>query len=151
MLGKDSSNLNDTKEEIMSDTTTRTLPRWIVIYAWFMVLVPLAIAAVTVFSPESLFPDLDESALALDGPTGAYAIRNFSAAFAMAFALFRRSPQMLLVMFVLRLATDVPDFIVAVNGGAAVFPFILLMIVVFWGPSAWAVRALWSNFESTRP
>lgn len=128
----------------MSDTSTTTVPRWIVSYGWLMVLVPVAIALMTVFSPETLFSELDEDALSIDGPVGAYAIRNFAAGIAMAFALYRRSPAMLLVMFVMRLATDIPDFLLVVGGGASVFPFIVIMIVVFWGPSALAARHLWS-------
>ena len=131
----------------MSDTTTPTVPRWIVSYGWLMALVPIAIALMTVFSPETLFSELDEDGLELDGPVGAYAIRNFAAGIAMAFALYRRSPAMLLVIFVMRLATDVPDFLFAIGGGASVFPFIVLMIVVFWAPSALAVRHLWSSAE----
>lgn len=129
---------------ILSETKTSTFDRWIWIYGiGVMVSIPLVIGIFTIFRAMDSGLTTD-----LGGALAAYAFRNIAAGLATAFALYRRSENMMLVMFVTRLLTDVPDFLGIVASGMAegllIIPILLVMIVIFWAPSAYSIRTLWS-------
>lgn len=125
----------------MSETTTPKLPRWIVIYGFaVMFLAPFSFSLVAFFNPDMMPFDLGGGAA-----VELYAIRNMAAALVTLFALYRRSASMMLLMFVQRLLTDGPDFVSTLSGGeGSILPMLLVMTVVFFGPSIWGIRTLWS-------
>ena len=127
----------------MSETTTRKLPRWIMIYGFaVMFLAPFGFALVAFFNPEMMPFDLGGGAA-----VELYAIRNMAAALVTLFALFRRSASMMLLMFIQRLLTEVPDYLTSLSEQGFSIGFLLIVIVVFVGPDIWGIRTLWSAKE----
>ncbi len=132
----------------MTETTTRTLPRWIWIYAIVvMIIMNLGLAVVLLVSPRALPPELSGS-LVFGGPFGLLGLlvaRYLATALATAFALYRRSASMMLLLFMIRLLTDIPDYTVSVISGDYLFPFVLFLIFVYWVPCVWGIRTLWRS------
>ena len=125
----------------MSATTTRRLPLWIVIYAIvFMVLVPIIFGLINFFNPELV----DAGSRGYTGM--AYGIRNIAIGLATIFALYYHSRSMMLLMFVQRLLIDVFNLYRSISTGKPLFALIMIPII-FWVPSIWGIRTLWSSKE----
>lgn len=124
----------------MFETNSPSLPRWIVIYAVVvMIITSLALAVVLLVSPRTLLPELSGT-LVFGGPQGLLGLhvaRYFAFAMATSFALYRRSASMMLLMFMIRLLTDVPDYTISVISGDYQFPFVILLILIYWVPTVW--------------
>ena len=120
------------------------IPVWIMIWGFFMALIPLGFGLLGYFNADSFFAGaLTTSGSAIfGGPAGAYVGRNMAAGITTFFALSQRSASMLILAFVLRIVTDVFDLLNATIGGTLngtlVFFAALLM-----GGSAFAIFKLW--------
>lgn len=125
-------------ENIMNERTDK-FPRWVWIYSILvMVFIPLALGLVTVISPESMPFDLS------GGGAQAYGIRNITAGLATIFALYRLSRSMMLVMFVMRLLTDIGDYVGTLGQDGFNMGFLVMMTIVFWTGAIFGIRAFWS-------
>lgn len=130
----------------MSETTTRTLPQWIRIYAiGVIIILSLVLAFVLIISPETLPLQLAGS-YEYDGPIGllgTHVAKYFATAVATAYALYHRSLSMMLLLFVIRLATDLPDLLL--SGSYGYFPphLIMFLLFVYWVPSVLGIHSLW--------
>ena len=122
----------------MSETNGK-FPTWVWIYGILvMVIAPIALGLMFLLNPEGI-PGNEGGAAAV----APYAIRNITAGLATIFALYYRSRSMMLVMFVMRLLTDIGDYVGALIGMGFSFPFLLIMIVVFWTGAVFGIRAFW--------
>ncbi len=122
----------------MSETTGK-FPVWVWIYGILvMTLIPIGLGLVTVFSPESMPFDVS------GGGAEAYGIRNITAGLATIFALSRGSRRMMLVMFVMRLLTDIGDYLGSFSEQGFSIGFLLIMVVVFWAGAVFGIRAFWT-------
>ena len=116
------------------------------------IILSLGLAVVLLANPRALPPELSGS-LEFGGPFGLLGLlvaRNIATALATIFALYRRSASMLLLLFMIRLLFDIPEYAVRVISGDYLFPFVLFLIVVYWVPSAWGVRTLWHADDRTK-
>ena len=136
---------NMRSESIMTETTTSTLPRWIWIYAnVVMVFIDLSLVLGLIVSPGSIFPELAGENLLL-GPAKIFVIMNLASVLATIFVLYRRSASMILLLFMIRLLTNIPDYTFSVISGDPLFPFVLFLIFVYWVPCVWGIRTLWRS------
>ena len=136
----------------MSETTIRPLPKWIWVYGVVvMIIMSLGIAVVLLVGPGALPPELSGS-LVFGGPFGLLGLnvaRHLATALAAAFALYRRSANMMLLLFMIRILFDIPEYTFSVISGDYLFPFVLFLIFVYWVPSVWGVRTLWHTADFT--
>ena len=129
------------------------IPAWIKFYTVFTILGALCLSGAAMVFPTLLFPALDATPQQMV-PIGLYAIRNFAVAVALAFALYRRSIQMLLVLFLFRFIVDILDFVHFVYFGYGYESFwgMCLMVAAFllilWLPLAFALRWLFKAAKS---
>ena len=94
----------------MTETPTSTLPRWIWIYGIVvMIIMNLGLAVVLLVSPRALPPELSGN-LVFGGPLGLLVARYFATVLATIFVLYRRSASMILLLFMIRLLTNIPDY-----------------------------------------
>jgi hypothetical protein len=135
-----------------SPVKKQTLPAWLLLYSLLISLIPIGLGLMGYLNPLGQFSDLagDTAALSLGGPLGLFIARNVATGVATGFALYRRSPDMLLVMFVLRLVTDVLDFTHLLISGEALFPAIALWAFAFWAPTLVGIWTLWP-MTTSRP
>ena len=114
----------------MSETTIRPLPKWIWIYGVVvMIIMSLGIAVVLLVSPGALPPELSSS-LVFGGPFGLLGLnvaRHLATALAAAFALYRRSANMMLLLFMIRILFDIPEYTFSVISGDYLFPFVPIL------------------------
>lgn len=83
------------------------------------------------------------------GLLGLNVARHLATALAAAFALYRRSANMMLLLFMIRILFDIPEYTFSVISGDYLFPFVLFLIFVYWVPSVWGVRTLWHTENFT--
>ncbi len=133
------------KDSTASETTTDTIPRWIWIYSiGIMILVGLGFAGMLAVNPGEVFPELAGKNILME-PARVFVIMNLATAVATIIELYRGSASMLLLLFMLMLLGDLPDYAFSVFfSGDYLFPFVLFLIFANWLPSAWGIRTLWS-------
>ena len=129
-------------------TTTRTLPLWIWIYAiGVMIIFSLSFSIALIVIPGDVFPELAGKNI-LEEPAKIFVYMNLVNVFATAFALYRRSASMIMLLFMIRLLTDLVDYSLSIIlARDYLFPFVFFLLFVFWLPSAWGIRTLWSSRE----
>ena len=137
----------------MSETTTDKIPTWVWVYGvLFMTGVPIFFGSVTLINADMLFPGMAGTPAA-----ELYGVRNITAGLVGMFALYRRSQSMLLLVFILRLTTDLIDQIVSLDklielhtalsisiGNVGSTIVITLWSVGMLGGAAWGIRTFWS-------
>ena len=135
------------KLEIPQVTNKLKIPRWVIGYAIFQLTLAILFATMAYVNRSFQFPELVGNEDALFA-IGLFANRNFGVAVAMIVALFLRDRNMLLAMFLVRFATDVFDFLLAVFGlgvespGALIGQFVFFSLIL-WIPELLAIRTLW--------
>lgn len=124
-----------------------SIPKWIF---WFGIIVmigsPLYYSIMTLMGP-----DIGTQTLA-DGSTietglFKYAVRNFAAVAITAFALYKRSAGMLLVVFIMRYFTEAGDLLDAYLFGnldsTSMLSYAAMMVFLAFIPYTIAIRQLW--------
>ena len=109
-----------------------------------MVFIDLSLVLGLLVSPGSIFPELAGENLLL-GPAKIFVIMNLASVLATIFVLYRRSASMLLLLLMIRLLTNIPDYTFSVISGDPLFPFVLFLIFIYWVPCVWGIRALWRS------
>ncbi len=128
---------------ISASASRAILPKWITIYAVvIMVGVSMGLPIMLLIDPGEVFPELAGVNI-LAHPTKLFVIMNMTGALAAAFVLYFRSASMMLLLFMIQLLTDIPDYIFSVISGDYLFPFVFFLIFVNWLPSIFGVRSLW--------
>ena len=114
-------------------------------------IISLSLAVMLLANPKALPVEVTQD-LVLGGPLGLFGLliaHYFAIAVATTFALYRRSANMLLILFSLVLLAGIPDVILSLIYGDYSFKVVLFLVCVYWIPSAWAIRTLWSAKDST--
>lgn len=123
------------------------IPTWIL---WFGVIVmigaPLANSVMTLMGP-----GLGTVTLADGSQTGTglfkYAVRNIAAVVITAFALYRRSAAMLILVFIMRFVTEAGDLadglLFGEMGASGIAGYTAAMIFLAFIPYSIAIRQLW--------
>jgi len=89
------------------------IPTWIYIWAFLMALLPTVFSLIVYFYPQGMFGEEVASTgnAIFAGAIGLYAARNVAEAVVTYYAIFKRSVDMLILAFMLRIVTDVFDTI----------------------------------------
>ena len=112
------------------------IPRWPKIYLGIVSVLALLFSAMGYFNPDMQFGTWEAlgatGALSLSGPLGLYLSRNIATGLIGLFAIWRQSADMIIVALLLRLFTELFDFIHALVSGVGVdgivFPGVMLII-----------------------
>ena len=125
------------------------IPRWIIGYAILQLTLAVLFATMAYVNRGFQFPELVGNQDAFFA-IGLFANRNFGVAIALIVALFLRDRNMLLAIFLVRFATDVFDFLLAVLGlgvdsAGALVSQLIFFALILWIPEILAIRALWSK------
>lgn len=125
------------------------IPRWVIGYAILQLTLAVLFATMAYVNRSFQFPDLVGNQDALFA-IGLFANRNFGVAIALVIALFLRDRNMLLAIFLVRFATDVFDFLLAVLGlgvdsAGALVGQLIFFALILWIPEILAIRALWKK------
>lgn len=122
----------------------KKIPLWILIYVSIMTVLPVLFTIMALVKPEAMFAQFagNTAALAIMGPLGLYLSRNIATAVVSGYAVIKQSAQMLFLVLLLRLVTDAIDFFVLYGLAGLLTPFILIWIVIFWGPTIIGMMSL---------
>ena len=110
-----------------------TIPKWIIIYAWFITIMTIVFTIVGFLMPDihAISPDYTGE---IDGPLRLYLSRNIGIVVLYLFALFSERFIVFKAVFILRAVIDLTDFFQEIMQGnffAMIIPLILLIIDVF--------------------
>lgn len=123
------------------------IPAWIFWYGIIIVIgAPLFYAIMHLMGPDLGMKTLADGSL-FDTGIFKYAVRNIAAAAIAAFALYKRSAPMLLIVFLMRFITESGDLLDAFLFGAldtkSMFSYAAMMVFIALIPYALAIRKLW--------
>ena len=122
------------------------IPRWIIAYAIFQLILAVAFGLMAYVNRGFQFPELVGNADATF-PIGLFANRNFGVAVGFVVALLLQNRTMLLTVFIIRLATDIFDFLLAlglgIDGIGALIGILVFFGLVLWIPEVLSIRSLW--------
>ncbi len=129
---------------------TKKIHWWIIAYAIFQLLLAVGFGIMAYVNRGFQFPELVGN-IDANFPIGLFANRNLGVAVALIAALVLRNRLMLLTIFVVRLATDTFDFLMALSNGVEGIGQVVIMLVFFglilWIPEILAIHSLWRNRE----
>lgn len=123
------------------------ISRWIIGYAILQLILALLFGLMAYFNRGGQFPELVGN-VAATFPIGLFANRNLGVAVALIIALVLRNRPMLITLFIIRFATDVFDFLLAIFGigigsaGELAMQFVFFGLIL-WIPELLSIRALW--------
>lgn len=123
------------------------ISRWIIGYAILQLVLAVLFGAMAYINRSAQFPELVDNAAALF-PIGLFANRNLGVSVALIAALLLRNRAMLLTIFVIRFATDVFDFFLAIfgigiEGVSGLIAQLIFFALILWLPELLSIRALW--------
>ena len=140
-----------TEDRLTNESATSSsgdpIPTWIM---WFglivMVGAPLAYAMMTFMGPDLGVVTLADGSQAETG-LFKYAVRNVAAVAVTGFALYKRSAAMLLLVFLMRFATEAGDLLNGLLFGnldaAGIAGLVGMMVLLAFVPYAIAIKQLW--------
>lgn len=121
---------------------------WVIGYAIFSLGLAILFGALAYLNRGFQFPELIGNPAAFF-PIGLFANRNLAVAVAFIVALILRNRSMLLILFIIRFATDLFDFIMSlvngVEGIGAIFGTLLFFGLLLWVPELLSIRWLWRS------
>ncbi|MEM8861531.1 MAG: hypothetical protein AAGD96_24675 [Chloroflexota bacterium] len=125
------------------------IPRWVYAYAILQLVLALLFGIMAYVNRGFQFPELVGNAAALF-PIGLFANRNLGVSVALITGLAVRSRKILLAVFIIRLATDLFDFLLSafgtgIEGIGAWIGTLVFFGAILWIPELLAVRSLWGN------
>lgn len=122
----------------MTNTSIKTVPKWIIIYLWVTAIITLGASLAGYFKPDALLGDWEALAaagsLSLAGPLGLFVSRNMATAAVTIFALVKNNSAMIKIVLLLRIVSDGLDFvhnILADNMPVAIMGGIMFLIEIF--------------------
>jgi len=122
----------------MTNESTSTTPKWIIIYLWITAFITLGASLAGYFKPDALLGTWEAlpaaGALSLAGPLGLFVSRNMATAVVTIFALIRNNASMIKLVLLLRIVSDGLDLvnnIIAGNMPVAIMGGIMCLIEIF--------------------
>ena len=122
----------------MSNNTTTSIPRWIIIYLWVTCFITLGASLAGYFKPDALLGTWEAlpaaGALSLAGPLGLFVSRNMATAAVTAFGLLQKNASMIKIVLLLRIVSDGLDLVnnlIAGNMPVAIMGGVMCAIEIF--------------------
>ncbi len=138
--------MND--KNLLEKEASDEIPRWIFWFALVVMMGAPLLFGVGTFLGAELGPVTLEDGSIIDTSNVKYAWRNLVAAGMVLFALYWRSARMLLLIFLMRFATEAGDGIDTILNGdletTSLIIFLVVMVVVFLAPYTYGIRKLWN-------
>ena len=109
------------------------IPKWIIVYLWFVTIMTIVFTIVGYLMPDIHFVTWQNSEK-ISGPLSLYLSRNIAIVAVYLFALFNQRLKVFKTVFILHGVIDLMDFLQdAINGNliAMIVPFIMLLIDIY--------------------
>ncbi len=122
----------------MTNDTTHTVPKWIIIYLWVTFIITLGASLSGYFMPEGLLGTWEAlkapGALSLAGPLGLFVSRNMATAVVTLYGLIKKNASMIKIILILRIVSDGLDTVnnlIAGNMPVAIMGAVMCAIEIF--------------------
>jgi len=122
----------------MTNDSTTTTPKWIIIYLWITAFITLGASLAGYFKPDALLGTWEAlsagGALSLAGPLGLFVSRNMATAVVTVFALIKNNASMIKLVLLLRIVSDGLDLVnnlIAGNMPVAIMGGVMCLIEIF--------------------
>lgn len=135
------------KTSITTKTDQHSIPKWIYWYgAIIMVGAPLIFGIMTIMDPNIGMVTLEDGSV-IETSHFKYGMRNIAAAVVTAFALYKRSAAMLLIMFIMRFIVEAGDLLDSIlfaqMDTTSLISYAAIMVVLAYIPYTLGIRKLW--------
>ncbi len=132
---------------ITTEASQDSIPKWIYWYgAIIMVGAPLIFGIMTIMDPNIGMVTLEDGST-IETSHFKYGMRNIAAAVVTAFALYKRSAAMLLILFIMRFIIEAGDlldsFLFAEMDTTSLLSYTAIMVVLAFVPYTLGIRKLW--------
>lgn len=132
---------------VSTDAKQDLIPKWIYWYgAIIMVGAPLMFGIMTIMDPNVGMVTLADGSI-IETSHFKYGMRNIAAAIVTAFALYKRSAAMLLVLFIMRFIVEGADLVDSVlfagMDTTSILSYTAIMVLVAFVPYTLGIKRLW--------
>lgn len=121
------------------------VPTWILAYTGFLIVLGFGAGILALVSPQNIFLTVTIDFTQITAVTSMFAARNIALGSIAAYALFKRDPKFLLMVFAARFIVEVLDLIITLAtglvGGSPVI-IIAVWVIVFLLPEFLGILAL---------
>jgi hypothetical protein len=93
----------------------KSLPKWILIVSGFFAVLEIAVSLLLCFSSQSVFETVDLNAKGVDYLIYMWSARQFALGFVFAFATFKKSAPMLIIVYIFFLVMMLGDLLIGIS------------------------------------
>lgn len=123
----------------------KPVPGWILAYTVFLIILGFGAGALALLSPQNIFLNVQVDFGLVTAITAMFAARNIALGSIAGYALYRRDPKYLLIIFIARFIVEVLDLIITLATGlvsASPVIIVAVWVIVFLLPEFLGIMAL---------